>query len=93
MKATNGCRLSAPILQVWVATNGGGLHLTRLSPDSASKAEQGQEDHDEALSENRLPRRARSAASSRSAFRRLLAAIASTIRRKILRLWGLEGAE
>ena len=55
MKATNGCRLSAPVLQVWVATNGVGLHLTRLSPDSASKAEQGQEDHDEALSENRLP--------------------------------------
>lgn len=55
MKATNGCKLSVPLPQVRVATHSVGLHLTRLSPDSASKAEQSQEDHDEALSENRLP--------------------------------------
>jgi hypothetical protein len=55
MKAGNGSRLSAPVLQVRVATHSVGLHLTRLSPNRASKAEKGQEDHDEVPSETWLP--------------------------------------
>src|SRR3712207_3502477 len=36
---------SVPLSQVGVTTRSVGLHLTRLSPDSASKANEGQEDH------------------------------------------------
>ena len=55
MKATNGCKLSVPLPQVRVATHSVGLHLTCFSPDSANKAEEGQEDHDEVPSETWLP--------------------------------------
>jgi hypothetical protein len=65
-RATNGCRLSGPVLQVRVATHNIGLHLTRLSSDSANKAEKGQENHDKPPAENLLPWIAQEAAIARS---------------------------
>jgi hypothetical protein len=55
VKAGNGFRRSAPVLQVRVTAYSLSLRLTRLSPDSANKAEEGQKEHDDAPSENWLP--------------------------------------
>jgi 4-amino-4-deoxy-L-arabinose transferase-like glycosyltransferase len=60
--------------------------MQQSRPDSANKAEKGQENHDKPPAENWLPWIAQKAATSRSARWRLVVAIASTIRRKRLRL-------
>jgi hypothetical protein len=52
MRATKGYGLLVPVLQVRVATQSVGLHLTCLSPDSAGEAEKREEDHDKPLSED-----------------------------------------
>ena len=52
MKAGNGFRWSASVLQVRVTAYSLGLHLTRLSPDSADEAKKREEDHDKPLSED-----------------------------------------